>query len=71
MRVDDPDGTVSRISPAIPPAVVKPLLTPGDLDAIGRVLPAGSTHVRQPFRPEFALDPAVRIPQHGLRFRQP
>jgi pyruvate formate lyase activating enzyme len=50
--------------------VVEPLLTPGDLDAIGRMLPAGSTHVRQSFRPEYALDPALRGPQQPLRFRE-
>jgi pyruvate formate lyase activating enzyme len=50
--------------------VVEPLLTPGDLDAIGRMLPAGSTHVRQTFRPEYATDPALRGPQQPLRFRR-
>lgn len=39
---------------------VKPLLTPDDLRDIRRMLPDGSAHRVQPFRPETALDPALR-----------
>jgi pyruvate formate lyase activating enzyme len=40
--------------------VVTPLLTDRDIDAIRRLLPPGSNHVLQEFRPELALDPALR-----------
>ncbi len=40
--------------------VVAPLLTLLDLDAIRRLLPDNSSHIRQPFRAEHALDPALR-----------
>jgi len=39
---------------------VKPLMTPEDLNGIKALIPAGSTHIIQPFNPEFALDPELR-----------
>jgi pyruvate formate lyase activating enzyme len=41
--------------------VVEPLLTLPDLDAIRRMLPDSSSYIRQPFRPEHALDPALHV----------
>jgi len=43
--------------------VVKPLLSPQDLLSIRKLIPPGSTHGLQKFRPEHALDPAFRA--HG------
>lgn len=42
--------------------VVEPLLTSGDVAAVAAMIPAGSPHTLQTFRPEQALDPALR---HG------
>ena len=40
--------------------VVPDLLSERDLAEIATLVPASSAHVRQPFRPELALDPALR-----------
>ena len=42
--------------------VVEPLLSPRDIEAIKAMVPAGSPHRWQKFRPEMALDPALRAP---------
>jgi pyruvate formate lyase activating enzyme len=39
---------------------VESLLRPGDLNSIRQLLPSGSPHKLQPFRPAQALDPALR-----------
>lgn len=39
---------------------VEPLLSPEDVLSIKKLVPAGSTHRLQKFRPEHALDPALR-----------
>lgn len=39
---------------------VKALLSAEDIEAIGRIVPAGSSHRIQEFRPETALDPSLR-----------
>lgn len=39
---------------------VEPLLSQGDLDAIRAMIPAGSPHTINAFRPELALDPTLR-----------
>jgi pyruvate formate lyase activating enzyme len=41
--------------------VVKPLLSEEDLQAIQEMLPQGSRHRLQEFRPENALDPVLRV----------
>jgi len=41
--------------------VVKPLLSDADMKAICRMIPAGSPHRLQVFRPEHALDQSLRI----------
>lgn len=46
--------------------VVPALLTPEDVEAIRRALPAGSPHRTQPFRPEHALDPRLRVTHRGV-----
>jgi len=43
--------------------VVKPLLSPQDLLSIRKIIPPGSTHRLQKFRPEHTLDPVFRA--HG------
>lgn len=40
--------------------VVEALLSPAEVEAIKAMVPAGSTHRLQTFRPETALDPALR-----------
>jgi pyruvate formate lyase activating enzyme len=40
--------------------VVEELLTPTDVAAVVAMIPAGSPHTLQEFRPELALDPALR-----------
>ncbi len=42
--------------------VVKPLLSPEDIAAIEKLIPSGSTHRLQQFRPKHARDPALRAP---------
>ena len=44
--------------------VVKPLLSPGDLLSIRKLIPPVSTHHLQKFRPEHALAPALRAPRN-------
>ena len=52
----------SKVSVTFRTTVVPTLLKERDLAEIAALLPAGTTHVRQPFRPEHALDPALRHP---------
>lgn len=40
--------------------VVEPLLSSADIQAIQGIVPSGSRHRLQPFRPEHALDPSLR-----------
>jgi pyruvate formate lyase activating enzyme len=40
--------------------MVEELLAPDDVAAVAAMIPAGSTHTLQEFRPELALDPALR-----------
>ncbi len=40
--------------------VVKALLSPRDIDSIGKLIPSGSAHRLQKFCPQHALDPALR-----------
>jgi pyruvate formate lyase activating enzyme len=40
--------------------VVEELLTPADVAAVAAMIPAGSPHTLQEFRPEHALDPVLR-----------
>ena len=42
--------------------LVKPLLSPADIAAIEKLIPAGSTHRLHEFRPNHAHDPALRAP---------
>ncbi len=39
---------------------VTPLLTPADMHAVKSIVPGASKHIVQPFKPEHALDPALR-----------
>jgi pyruvate formate lyase activating enzyme len=40
--------------------LVTPLLSDADLNEIKKLIPAGSKYITQPFRREYALDPALR-----------
>ncbi len=52
----------SKVDHEFRTTIVKPLLSPADIAAIEKLVPAGSTHRLQSFRPKHAHDPALRTP---------
>ena len=50
----------SKVTHEFRTTVVKALLSPKDIDSIGKLIPSGSTHRLQNFCPRHALDPALR-----------
>ena len=50
----------SKVAHQFRTTVVKALLSPKDIDSIGKLIPSGSAHRLQKFCPQHALDPALR-----------